>query len=286
MILRTTALCGSDYEWGVHVAWFAAAAGLTPGETAATVDGDPAAFPPAERALIEDQARQEGFTRARNMLRPMPYPNAVPLPKLQALEVAGRALGKAAERPPINVTFTRQRNHAGVEQPACTLCGDCCSGCNVGAKNTVQVTYLADAWHHGAEIFCGLRVDHVRRDRASWRLMFEPVGHERDKLGAGLQTISADIVVLAAGTLGSTEILLRSKAAGLAVSDRIGERFSGNGDVLAFAFNNDIPINGIGFGHPPQADPGPVGPCISGIIDLRTSGDAAGNLEDGMVIEI
>ena len=237
------------------------------------------------RALIGDQIRQEGFTRARNMLRPVPYPNSVPLPKLQALETAGRALGRSAERPPINVTFERQVNHAGVEQPACTLCGDCCSGCNVGAKNTVQVTYLADAWHHGAEIFCGLMVDHVRRDRAGWRVMLEAVSHERDKLGAGLQSISAGIVVLAAGTLGSTEILLRSREHGLAVSDRLGERFTGNGDVLAFAYNNDVPVNGIGFGHPPQADPGPVGPCITGIIDMRSTGEALENVERGMVIE-
>ncbi len=69
------------------------------------------------------------------------------------------------------------------------------------------------------------------------------------------------------------------------MSDKVGDRFTGNGDVLAFAFNNDIPVNGIGFGHPPQADPGPVGPCISGIIDLRGTGDAAGKLDEGMVIE-
>ena len=127
---------------------------------------------------------------------------------------------KDVVRPPINVTFERQVNYAGVEQPACTLCGDCCSGCNVGSKNTVQVTYLADAYNHGAEIFTEMRVSHVRRERGRWRVFFEPLGHEREKFAAAEQSITADVVVLAAGTLGSTEILLRSREKGLPVSDQ------------------------------------------------------------------
>jgi hypothetical protein len=44
--------------------------------------------------------------------------------------------------------------------------------------------------------------------------------------------VIADVVFLAAGTLGSNEILLRSKSyGGLEVSDRLGKGFSGNGDV-------------------------------------------------------
>jgi alkylhydroperoxidase family enzyme len=53
VILRTTALCRSEYEWGVHVAFFSAAAGLTPTEVAATVSGDLAALPAEDRSLIE-----------------------------------------------------------------------------------------------------------------------------------------------------------------------------------------------------------------------------------------
>ncbi|HKA87621.1 MAG TPA: carboxymuconolactone decarboxylase family protein [Haliangiales bacterium] len=53
VILRTTALCGAEYEWGVHVAFFAGAAGLTPEQVAATVTGDAGAFAPAERALFD-----------------------------------------------------------------------------------------------------------------------------------------------------------------------------------------------------------------------------------------
>lgn len=52
VILRTTALCGSEYEWGVHVAFFAAAAGFTAAQIAATVTGDPAAFSDAEGAIL------------------------------------------------------------------------------------------------------------------------------------------------------------------------------------------------------------------------------------------
>jgi cholesterol oxidase len=230
--------------------------------------------------LAQDQTRQEGFMRATEVLRPTPY-EGPELDKLKALGISGNALRKDVVRPPINVTFQKQVNYAGVEQPACTLCGDCCSGCNVGAKNTVQVTYLADAFHHGAEIFTEMRVTHVRQERGRWRVFFEPLGHEREKFAAADQSITAEVVVLAAGTLGSTEILLRSRAEGLAVSDQLGERFTGNGDVLAFAFNNDVPVNGIGVGAPPVVDTGPVGPCISGLIDLRDTE----KLEDGMVIE-
>ncbi len=52
VILRTTARCGAEYEWGVHVAFFAAAAGLTPRAIAATVRDDPAAWTSREAALL------------------------------------------------------------------------------------------------------------------------------------------------------------------------------------------------------------------------------------------
>ena len=38
-ILRTTARCGAEYEWGVHVTWLARAAGLTDEQVYATVHG-------------------------------------------------------------------------------------------------------------------------------------------------------------------------------------------------------------------------------------------------------
>lgn len=55
IIDRTCALAGCEYEWGVHVALFAKAAGLRAEEISATIDGDPFAscWSPSESALIE-----------------------------------------------------------------------------------------------------------------------------------------------------------------------------------------------------------------------------------------
>src|SRR4029434_8744148 len=116
---------------------------------------------------------------------------------------------------PVLVSFEDNVTPAGVAQPACTLCGDCCSGCNVGAKNTVAMTYLPDAKAHGAEIFTELSVSHVAKRDGGWRVH---IAASNDR-GAGA-FVDARTVVLAAGTLGSTEILLRSREKGLDVSGR------------------------------------------------------------------
>ncbi len=231
--------------------------------------------------LLADATLEEGFARAGRMLRPVPYPNEVHLDKLARLGEAARALGSELSRPPINVNFQEGPNAAGVVQPACTLCGDCCSGCNVGAKTTVQMTYLPDAVNHGAEIFIETSVRFVRKEADGWRVFYRPTSARLDGLRAPERSVAAGIVVLGAGSLGSTEILLRSRAEGLALSDRLGHCFTGNGDVLAFAYNGDRPVNAVGVGVPPRAETSPPGPCIAGAIDLR--GSTA--LEQGMIIE-
>jgi len=54
MILRTTALCGAEYEWGVHVAAFAAKAGLTEAEWRATASGvDPGTWGAHDRLVLQ-----------------------------------------------------------------------------------------------------------------------------------------------------------------------------------------------------------------------------------------
>lgn len=249
---------------------------------------------PADPRVFEDhrwpQALREhvntvladGYRHAEKMLKPTPYPTDFPpLPKLNALEKSAAFMHEPFYRPPINVTFEDGVNHVGVEQHACALCGDCVSGCNYGAKNTVLMNYLPDAKNHGAEIYTQVSVRRVERKDDRWLVHYQLLESGREKFDAPTMFVSAGIVILAAGTLGTTEILLRSKVAGLPLSDRVGKNFTGNGDVLAFAYNNDEEIDGVSFGQRPPDEKYKVGPCITGIIDMRNREE----LDEGMVIE-
>ena len=212
----------------------------------------------------------EGYARAESWLRPAADPTARERVKFRALEKASPALGRAPDPARVVVNFEGGRSAGGVEQPACTRCGDCCGGCNVGAKTTVALTYLPDAVHHGAEVFTQARVERVeRKGGAGWRVFFRPSG----ETSAPLSDISADIVVLAAGSLGSTEILLRSREAGLTTSDRLGKNFSANGDIIAFGYGGRETVNAVGVGHPAKADLPPVGASVSGQIILTDPDD-------------
>ncbi|MGH6735489.1 MAG: GMC family oxidoreductase [Methyloceanibacter sp.] len=215
-------------------------------------------------AVRNDGLLDLGFERARAMLRPSRYGKAPELTKYRALEAASAAFGEPPVAAPVVVSFEDTVNPAGVAQPACTLCGDCCSGCNVGAKNTVAMTYLPDAHAHGAEIFTELTVSRVEKRDGGWRVHFTP-SEEKDAAPA---FVDARTVVLAAGTLGSTEILLRSREQDLDLSDRLGEGFSANGDIIAFALGGRERVNGVGVGEPPKYVGDTIGACVAGQIEL------------------
>ncbi len=210
---------------------------------------------------------RESFERAEAMLRPTPYPQEGPrLPKLDALEASSRAmgLGDAFSRPPLTIAFTAGKSAAGVDQPACKLCGDCLSGCNTGAKTTLLTTYLPDAKAHGAELFTEIDVRFVEKCAAGYSVHFEPLALQRGRFSAAPMFVRADVVILAAGALGSTGILLRSRAEGLGVSRELGRRFSGNATTLAFSYDSGREVNAV------AAPPGAVvGPAIAGMIDVR-----------------
>ena len=70
VILRTTARCGCEYEWGVHVSFFAERVGLGTAEVAATVHGgaEHPAWSEAERTLIRLVDELHGDARISDAL--------------------------------------------------------------------------------------------------------------------------------------------------------------------------------------------------------------------------
>lgn len=240
------------------------------------------AWPQAIRSAAAQGDLDRYFSLAEEMLGSTPYPASGPqLRKLQAQERSAAALGKPLHRPPLNVTFSAGMNAAGVPQAGCQLCGDCVSGCNYSAKNTTLMNYLPDAHHHHAEIFTQVAVRYVEPAEVGWLVHFEILDAGRELFGDQPLFVHAREVILAAGTLGSTEILLRSREKGLSLSPLLGQRFNGNADFLGFAYDCDTPINGVGAGSHAMRGREPVGPCITSYIDLRKDVP----LTDGLIVE-
>ena len=216
-------------------------------------------------AVVSDGLLLKGLDRAEAMLGVAPVPEPERFAKFGGMRKAAEASGRSLQLPPMTISHTPGPNIAGVLQYACRYCGDCWSGCNVGAKNTVGITYIADAVDHGATVFCQARAQSISKTEGGWEVVVEDLS----KPGMS-RRIEAPIVVLAAGTLGTNELLLRAQQRGLKLSAKLGEKFSANGDDLVVAGRLDEPVNAVATGFPPQGPPGaaPVGPHSMAMIDL------------------
>lgn len=192
------------------------------------------------------------------------------LPKTNALKKLGTS---STFRPAlITVAMEDGPNQAGVEMSQCQLCGDCATGCNHNAKNSLDLNLLATAQKKGVQIFTDATVvglTHSDRLVSLDVVHTDPVLAKRE--GAALK-VTAARVILAAGTLGSTELLLRAKHKGLALSSRVGKQFSANGDTIAVGFDQNERVNAVA-NEDTASDKRRIGPTITGVIDHRNLPD-------------
>ena len=169
---------------------------------------------------------------------------------------------------PITVALHHNRSSANVALEPCIACGDCVTGCNHGAKDSLDVNLLASAASRGAAIYTGATVLKLSRPHQCWRIHAVPTdGTLRERHGPPT-VIHAAHVILAAGTLGSTEILLKSRTDKLRFSARLGRNFSGNGDMIAVIRGHAKSAHAVPYESiPPRLRA--VGPTITSFIDLR-----------------
>lgn len=223
---------------------------------------------PAPRQVFHDPAWPDVFRRislepfhdaARAVLgsAPLTPPAGRDLPdRTRAFLASAHRAGHQASLVPIAVHADQGRADPhrpyGIQQP-CTYCGNCLFGCNDDAKNTLDRNYLALAERDGAEIRPLHLVDGIREHPDGG---FE-VGYSvlPDEPGTPPEpgSIRSRQVIVAAGSLGSTELLLRCRTEQhtlTRISPALGTRFSLNGELL-LAYGKDLStLTNPGLGPP------------------------------------
>jgi len=161
-------------------------------------------------------------------------------------------------------------NAQGQKQGTCVHLGNCDIGCDVRARNTLDLNYLPRAEQHGAEVRALHQVTAIASEAGGYRVSFNRI----DAAALVPGSATARLVIVAAGSLGSTELLLRCRDVHQTlpnISANLGVGWSSNGDFLTPAMHPFRPVN-------PSR-----GPTITAAIDLL-DGSAYGEdvfIEDG-----
>lgn len=94
-------------------------------------------------------------------------------------------------------------NGQGPTRTPCRYCGGCLTGCEYGSKNSLDYNYLHLAQQHGATVHSEHKVESIAPHGAGYRLQV--------RTSQGLIEMTADRVVLAAGVIGTVDLLLRCR---------------------------------------------------------------------------
>jgi cholesterol oxidase len=130
-------------------------------------------------------------------------------------------------------------NIHGVMQKGCDHCGECVIGCPSRAKNTLDLNYLAVAEAAGAEAVTQCEVFNIETLADSGGHGYRVHYYDHGAGGVPASTEARQLFVCA-GAVNSTELLLRCRDQHQSLPKlgaALGNRYSGNGDLLAFAFN-------------------------------------------------
>jgi cholesterol oxidase len=183
--------------------------------------------------------------------------------KKAAAEVSAR-LGVDLPWAPLELSILEYDPERGAESGAArehTFCrrqGRCIFGCLPGARETLDRSlfdHVLSSPDAGATLRPMAEVTGLRRIDGGYEVSF------RDHRSGGEESrVTAASVFLGAGTLGTTELLLRAQEQQtLALSDRLGRGFSTNCDFGAFIVDTAQPVNSA---------EGPINTCgVRAVVD-------------------
>lgn len=220
------------------------------------VDDETESWPITSADLDRHYANVEAVQRPQRY--PVEHEPYASTPKMRAMvDTVASALELKPEHPPLAVLFAADGDHPAPGEPipgertlhgrprtTCRLCGECDLGCNYGAKQTLDHTYLTLAQRAGAVLRTLCEVTTIgHADDGGYEVVYKQHVAARDGHDPALldpttepqRAIRARHVVLAAGALGSTRLLLANRARLPGLSPMLGKRFSANGDYIGFA---------------------------------------------------
>jgi cholesterol oxidase len=128
----------------------------------------------------------------------------------------------------------------GPVRNGCIQCGACLAGCAIGAKNSLDQNYLYLAEKQGVQIFPEHKVNLIQPVPGGYVLeMNNPLTGEK------YSPISAPRVILAAGVLGTLELLFRSRERGTLpkLSPMLGKRVRTNSEAITGVLSSDPSVD-------------------------------------------
>lgn len=208
-----------------------------------------------------------GITRAKlepyydkviSMMEARSYPfNSDPYyqdtPKTAALKKASLQMPQNPEAltaaefqlPPLAVRFEGEfpghqtLNSHGAIQSKCNKCGECDLGCNIHAKNTLDLNYIFRARNQKSsaghlDVRTQAEVTRIEHFGDHYKITFHV-----PQLPSPEIILTAKNVVLSAGSVGSTSLLLKMKKNGALpkLNRWLGQKWCGNGDLLGMVLN-------------------------------------------------
>ena len=237
------------------------------------VDARPDLFEEGWPPEITYDALKPHYARVEAMLKPRTVPERQSTARFALVQRAAAATGHHARfRPmPVAVTFddewsggtesaydvARSKpwvNEHGRQQGTCVHCGNCYLGCQASARNTLDLNYLARAEAHGADVRPLHVVRAISPQDGGYRVDFDRIERRRLVRGAAF----ARRVIVSAGSLGSSELLLRCRdqyGTLPRISRALGHRWSSNGDFMTISIH-ESPV------HPNR------GPTITAAVDF------------------
>ena len=189
------------------------------------------------------------YDQATRMLGVTENPDMTPADELMREVADDMGVGHTFRRTPVGVLFGDRPDEtvadpffggAGPVRTTCNRCGGCMVGCRYGAKNTMEKNYLYMAEQAGARVAPMTTVRTLRpMGGGGYRVDLQ----RTDGRGPGSRkTISAQQVVLAAGSLGTQKLLLRMQRDGHLpnLSHQVGRKFRTNSEALLGVYSDSV----------------------------------------------